>query len=130
MYCIFKIGSTVAMYTSRRCLYRYHLKDAVLDGGIPFNKAYGMTAFDYNGTYPRFNRVSNRGMSNHSTIIMKKILEMYKGFEGLKSLVDVGGGIGASLNMIVKKHPTIKGIIFYFTHVIEGAPSYPGMVLT
>ncbi|KAG5036039.1 hypothetical protein JHK87_010949 [Glycine soja] len=28
----------------------YYLKDAVLDGGIPFNKAYGMTAFEYQGT--------------------------------------------------------------------------------
>ncbi|PHU23581.1 Caffeic acid 3-O-methyltransferase [Capsicum chinense] len=25
----------------------YHLTEAVLDGGVPFNKAYGMTAFEY-----------------------------------------------------------------------------------
>ena len=29
-------------------------------------------------------------MSDHSTITMKKILETYKGFEGLTSVVDVG----------------------------------------
>ncbi|RWW54681.1 hypothetical protein BHE74_00038725, partial [Ensete ventricosum] len=46
----------------------YHLKDAVLDGGIPFNKAYGMTAFEYYGTDARFNKVFNEGMRNHSTI--------------------------------------------------------------
>ncbi|RVW41256.1 Caffeic acid 3-O-methyltransferase 1 [Vitis vinifera] len=68
----------------------YYLKDAVLDGGIPFNKAYGMTAFEYHGTDPRFNKVFNNGMSGHSTITMKKILEAYKGFEGLTSIVDVG----------------------------------------
>ncbi|KAL0299761.1 UNVERIFIED_CONTAM: Caffeic acid 3-O-methyltransferase 1 [Sesamum radiatum] len=105
----------------------YHLKDAVLDGGIPFNKAYGMTAFDYHGTDPRFNKVFNQGMSNHSTIIMKKILEIYDGFEGLKTVVDVGGGTGATLNMIVSKHPSIKGINFDLPHVIEDAPSYPGV---
>uniref|UniRef100_A0A5B6YWW7 Putative caffeic acid O-methyltransferase n=1 Tax=Davidia involucrata TaxID=16924 RepID=A0A5B6YWW7_DAVIN len=105
----------------------YHLKDAVLDGGIPFNKAYGMTAFEYHGTDPRFNKVFNQGMSNHSTITMKKILETYKGFEGLTSVVDVGGGTGATLNMIVSKHPTIKGINFDLPHVIEDAPSYPGV---
>ncbi|KAL5712068.1 caffeate O-methyltransferase [Ranunculus cassubicifolius] len=27
----------------------YHLKDAFLDGGVPFDKAYGMTAFEYHG---------------------------------------------------------------------------------
>ncbi|XP_031096282.1 caffeic acid 3-O-methyltransferase [Ipomoea triloba] len=105
----------------------YHLKDAVLEGGIPFNKAYGMTAFEYHGTNPRFNKVFNRGMSDHSTITMKKILEDYKGFEGLKSLVDVGGGTGATLNMILSKYPNIKGINFDLPHVIEDAPKYPGI---
>ncbi|TYJ22453.1 hypothetical protein E1A91_A08G126500v1 [Gossypium mustelinum] len=89
----------------------YYLKDAVLEGGIPFNKAYGMTAFEYHGTDPRFNKVFNRGMSDHSTITMKKILETYDGFEGLKTLVDVGGGTGATLNMLVTKHPSIKGML-------------------
>ncbi|KAL6132272.1 PREDICTED: caffeic acid 3-O-methyltransferase [Fragaria vesca subsp. vesca] len=105
----------------------YHLKDAVLDGGIPFNKAYGMTAFDYHGTDPRFNKVFNKGMADHSTITMKKILETYKGFEGLKSIVDVGGGTGAVVNMIVAKYPSIKGINFDLPHVIEDAPQYPGV---
>lgn len=105
----------------------YHLKDAVLDGGIPFNKAYGMTAFEYHGTDPRFNKVFNNGMSNHSTITMKRILDTYKGFEGLSTLVDVGGGTGATLNMIISKHPTIKGINFDLPHVIEDAPAYNGV---
>ncbi|KAM7504935.1 hypothetical protein LguiB_003839 [Lonicera macranthoides] len=90
----------------------YHLKDAVLDGGIPFNKTHGMSAFEYHGTDVRFNKVFNQGMSNSSTIIMKKLLDTYTGFDVLTSVVDVGGGIGASLNMIVSRHPTIKGINF------------------
>lgn len=104
------------------------MKDAVLDGGVPFNKAYGMTAFEYHGTDQRFNKVFNRGMSDHSTITMKKILDIYKGFEGLNTLVDVGGGVGATINMIVSKHPTIKGINFDLAHVIADAPEYPGVV--
>ncbi|KAL9666481.1 hypothetical protein QQ045_000814 [Rhodiola kirilowii] len=103
----------------------YHLNDAVLDGGIPFNKAYGMTAFDYHGTDPRFNKVFNKGMADHSTITMKKILETYDGFNGLTSVVDVGGGTGAVLNMIVSKCPNIKGINFDLPHVVQDAPSYP-----
>nr|QKO29236.1 putative caffeic acid O-methyltransferase [Epimedium sagittatum] len=105
----------------------YHLKDTVLEGGIPFNKAYGMTAFEYHGTDPRFNKVFNLGMSDHSTITMKKLLEVYKGFEGLKSVVDVGGGTGATVNMIVSKYPSIKGINFDLPHVVEDAPAYNGV---
>ncbi|XP_015878697.1 caffeic acid 3-O-methyltransferase [Ziziphus jujuba] len=105
----------------------YYLKDAVLEGGIPFNKAYGMTAFEYHGTDPRFNKIFNKGMADHSTITMKKLLETYKGFEGLKTVVDVGGGTGAVLSMILSKYPSIKGINFDLPHVIEDAPAYPGV---
>nr|AFK34973.1 unknown [Lotus japonicus] len=66
-------------------------------------------------------------MSDYSTIIMKKVLETYTGFEGLGSVVDVGGGTGAVINMIVSKYPTIKGVNFDLPHVIKEAPSYPGV---
>ncbi|RID78969.1 hypothetical protein BRARA_A01745 [Brassica rapa] len=105
----------------------YHLKDAVLEGGIPFDKGYGMPTFVYHGKDQRFANVFNNGMSNHSTIVMKQILEAYKGFEGLSSVVDVGGGIGASLHMVVSKYPTIKGTNFDLPHVIENAPSLVGI---
>ncbi|GMP39519.1 hypothetical protein CsSME_00010319 [Camellia sinensis var. sinensis] len=40
----------------------YYLKDTVLEGGLPFNKAYGMTAFEYHGTDPNPNhRISYVG---------------------------------------------------------------------
>ncbi|CAL9129248.1 unnamed protein product [Musa textilis] len=105
----------------------YYLKDAVLDGGIPFNKAYGMTAFEYYGADARFNKVFNEGMRNHSTIITKKLVDIYRGFEGVKVLVDVGGGIGATLYMITAKHPHIRGINFDLPHVISEAPPFPGV---
>ena len=105
------------------------MKDTVLDRGVPFNNAYGMTVFEYHRTDPRFNKAYNKGMSDHSTITMKEILDTYKGFEGLKSLVDVGGGTGAVVNMIVSKYPTIKGINFDLPHVIKDAPPYTGAYL-
>ena len=105
---------------------RYHLNDAILEGGIPFNRAYGMTAFEYTGTDQRFNRVFNEAMSNHTTLIMKRILQIYKGFEGLKVLVDVGGGIGVTLRIITSEYPQIKGINYDLPHVLADAPSYPG----
>ncbi|KAJ0086306.1 hypothetical protein Patl1_08342 [Pistacia atlantica] len=105
----------------------YHLNDFVLEGGIPFNRAYGMMAFEYLGTDQRFNRVFNQAMSNHTTLIMKKVLDVYKGFEGLQVLVDVGGGIGVTLDIITSKYPHIEGINFDLPHVLADAPSYPGV---
>ncbi|KAK1273923.1 Caffeic acid 3-O-methyltransferase [Acorus gramineus] len=105
----------------------YYLKDAVLEGGIPFNKAHGTSSFEYHGKDARFNKVFNAGMYNHSTIVMKKLLETYTGFDGLNTVVDVGGGVGGTLKMIVSKHTNIKGINFDLSHVIDDAPAIPGV---
>ncbi|XP_073127994.1 caffeic acid 3-O-methyltransferase-like [Henckelia pumila] len=105
----------------------YHLKDAILEGGVPFDKAHKMNMFEYTHTDPKFNKVFNSAMSNSSTILMKKVVEKYDGFKGLATLVDVGGGIGVSLHIILSKHPNIKGINFDLPHVIRDAPSYAGV---
>ncbi|CAA2968498.1 caffeic acid 3-O-methyltransferase-like [Olea europaea subsp. europaea] len=105
----------------------YKLKDAVLEGGVPFDKVHGTHAFEYPGKDPRFNQVFNKAMTNHTTIVMKQILKHYKGFDHLKTLVDVGGSLGVTLNMITTRYPTISGINFDLPHVIREAPSYPGV---
>ncbi|GMH18332.1 hypothetical protein Nepgr_020173 [Nepenthes gracilis] len=105
----------------------HYLKEAVLEGEIAFNKAHGTTIFAYNEVDSTFNKVFNSAMSDPSILITKKILEAYKGFEGLSSLVDVGGGIGTTLNMIVSKYPMIKGINFDLPHVIKYSPYFSGV---
>ena len=86
-----------------------------------------MTLFEYLAIDMRFSKVFNDAMSNYSTIAMKKMLENYNGFDGLSTLVDVGGGTGQTLNMIIAKYPTIRGINFDLPHVIKDAPKYDGI---
>ncbi|KAB1202984.1 Caffeic acid 3-O-methyltransferase [Morella rubra] len=88
---------------------------------------YGTHAFMYPGLDPRFNQVFNRAMFNHTTMVIKKILESYKGFEQLEQLVDVGGGLGVTLNLVTSRYPHIKGINFDLPHVIQDAPPFPGV---
>ena len=107
--------------------FRYHIKDAILEGGAPFHRVQGISFFSYSGKDPRCNKLFNNAMADLSSIVMKKILENYKGFEGISTLVDMGGNIGASLSMVISKYPTIKGINFDLPHVINEAPSYPGI---
>ncbi|KAL8162206.1 hypothetical protein V2J09_013695 [Rumex salicifolius] len=52
--------------------------------------------------------------------------ELYR-IEGISTLVDVGGGIGSSLNMIISSYPSIKGVNFDLPHVVHNAPAYPGV---
>ncbi|KAL8167000.1 hypothetical protein V2J09_008499 [Rumex salicifolius] len=105
----------------------YKIKDAVLDGGNAFNKVHGMNAFEYPATDPKFNQVFNLAMFNHTTILMKKILRSYNGFENVDGLVDVGGGLGHTLKIILTKYPNIKAINFDLPHVIIHGLSHPGM---
>ncbi|KAL8159986.1 hypothetical protein V2J09_001523 [Rumex salicifolius] len=105
----------------------YKLKDAVLEGGIAFNKAHGMNAFEYPGVDSRFNEVFNVAMFNHTSIMMRKILQSYKGFDNINKLVDVGGGLGHNLKIILSKYPNIKGLNFDLPHVTKHGIPHPGM---
>ncbi|CAL9058083.1 caffeic acid 3-O-methyltransferase [Musa acuminata AAA Group] len=105
----------------------YCLKNAILHGGVPFDIAYGMTAFEYQGVDPRFNKVFNEAMKGQSTMITNRLLQIYHSFDDVKTLVDVGGGIGVSLHMITTKYPHIKAINFDLPHVISDAPPFLGV---
>ncbi|CAN6686997.1 unnamed protein product [Malus baccata var. baccata] len=60
----------------------------LLKGGIPFNRVHG-----------KFNQVFNTTMFNHTNIVTKKILHLYKGFKKITLLVDVGGGLGVTIRV-------------------------------
>ncbi|KAK9136575.1 hypothetical protein Sjap_007169 [Stephania japonica] len=107
----------------------YCLKDSFLEGGIPFEKKHGMSIFDYMGTNERCNQLFNEATFSHTTILMKNILERYKGFddEKLKVVVDLGGGYGITIKNIIARYPKIKGVNFDLPHVIARAPKFPGV---
>ncbi|KAK7294576.1 hypothetical protein RJT34_17465 [Clitoria ternatea] len=103
------------------------LKGAILEGGVPFDRVYGMHAFEYPAVDPRFNDVFNKSMFSISTVVTKKILELYQGFENINRLVDVGGGLGINLKLITSKYPHIQAVNFDLPHVIHQAQTYPGV---
>ena len=45
----------------------------------------------------------------------------------MDSLMDVGGGHGSVMAAITAKYPHIRGINFDMPHVIQTAPSIPGV---
>lgn len=85
-----------------------------------------MNLFEMAAKDNNFFNTFNQAMSNHTNIVMKKILEIYKGFEGVSQVVDVGGGLGTNLKLIVSKYPQIKGINFDLPLVVKDAPNFPG----
>ncbi|KAL0344717.1 UNVERIFIED_CONTAM: Caffeic acid 3-O-methyltransferase [Sesamum radiatum] len=86
--------------------------EAVLDpSSEPFVKANGEGAYSYYGKKPEMNDLMLKAMSGVSVPFMKAFLNGYDGFQGVRTLVDVGGSAGDCLRMIMSKNPSIrKGI--------------------
>ncbi|KAL3724358.1 hypothetical protein ACJRO7_029520 [Eucalyptus globulus] len=104
------------------------LKDAVKEGGAdPFTRTHGMNLFDYMGQDPRFNDLFNKAMMSSSAIYMAKIAQHYSGFSKAKTVVDLGGGVGETLKIILSKNPHIRAINYDLPHVIAAAPPVPGI---
>lgn len=108
---------------------RLELQNCVLEGGIPFDKVHGANTFEVPAVNERFNEIFNKSMVHHSTIVIKEVLNHYHEFDNLKRVVDVGGGLGVTINMIVSKYPHIQGVNYDLPHVIKHAPFYPGMLI-
>ncbi|XVF06639.1 hypothetical protein REPUB_Repub06bG0067300 [Reevesia pubescens] len=104
-----------------------HLKDVTLEGGLSCVKAFGMHLFELLEKDDEMSNTFNKGMSIDTNLIMNQILGTYKGFEGLSQVVDVGGGWGTNLKLIVSKYPQINGINFDLPQVIKDAPPCPGV---
>ena len=107
------------------------LHEAVLDGGQPFAKAHdGLDVFEYGQHDPHFGSIFNTAMANGSTIPIRDLLDSYPTcFDDINILVDVGGGHGSSLHLIISRFPHIRGINFDQPHVISLAPNYSGTQL-
>ncbi|KAK8944789.1 Caffeic acid 3-O-methyltransferase 1 [Platanthera zijinensis] len=108
-------------------IYRHSLKDAVLEGADPFAKTHGSTNFEYMKKDARFAEIFNQFMSNNTALTSEKIVDAYKGFDTISTLVDVGGGVGAMLGMIISKHPNVKGINFDLPRIISSGPVISGV---
>lgn len=118
----------VLMQSDERTMAPWHrFNECVLDGGVAFERANGADIWAYASAHPDFNHLFNNAMACNARIVMKALLSKYRGFDGLTSLVDVGGGTGTVLAEIVRAYPSIRGINYDLPHVVDTAPPLPGV---
>ncbi|PHT53531.1 8-hydroxyquercetin 8-O-methyltransferase [Capsicum baccatum] len=91
------------------------------DQPTPFTTTHAKPLYEYAGDDARFNCLFNEAMASDARIIISAINEHCKGvFEGLKSLVDVGGGSGTVAKAISNEFQELKCSVFDLPHVVEG----------
>eukprot|EP01018_Ginkgo_biloba_P019601 Gb_25040 [translate_table: standard] len=109
------------------CESYHHLDESVLEGCSAFNKVYSKSPWEYLSEHPNCNKTFNDAMVSHTCALMASALKIYDGFKDVKTVVDVGGGVGTAISIIVKHHTHLKGINFDLPHVIDTAPAIPGV---
>ncbi|XP_076945831.1 trans-resveratrol di-O-methyltransferase-like [Bidens hawaiensis] len=91
------------------------------DDVTPFYTAHGRMFWDMASKEPKLNQVFNEAMASDSRLVTSVILKHCKGiFEGIESLVDVGGGTGIVAEVVAKEFPNIRCICFDLPHVVNG----------
>lgn len=67
--------------------------------------------------------IFNRAMAELTSLIAAEVVRRYR-FDGMRRIVDVGGGYGALLAAILKAQPSVRGVLLDLPHAIDGARSH------
>ncbi|KAL4290072.1 hypothetical protein GQ457_14G021690 [Hibiscus cannabinus] len=91
------------------------------DDSTPFVTAFGKTAYDYCGHDAPVNNSFNEAMASDARLIASVLIDKCKeAFEGLGSLVDVGGGTGTVVKAIADAFPHLDCTVLDLPHVVDG----------
>ncbi|XP_071700029.1 acetylserotonin O-methyltransferase-like [Rutidosis leptorrhynchoides] len=108
----------------------HKLSGYVLDNTkTPFKAAHdNIDIWGFCAANPEHSKLLYNAMACDARIAVAAVLKACpEVFEGVSSLVDVGGGDGTALRLIVEACPWIKGINYVLPHVISVAPSITGV---
>ncbi|KAL7593111.1 hypothetical protein Lser_V15G32324 [Lactuca serriola] len=83
-----------------------------------FETAHGTHIWEFADKNPRFNQLFNDAMASNSEMMKLVVKENKEIFEGVDSLVDVGGGNGANAKILLEAFPHLKCTVFELPHVI------------
>jgi hypothetical protein len=101
-----------------------HLEYCIRTGKQSLEQIYGAPVFEFLKQNPVEAQIFNDAMTELSTIHSPAVAEAYN-FEGIRSIVDIGGGHGLLLATILKKNPNLRGTLYEVPHVLEGAKNGP-----
>jgi hypothetical protein len=96
------------------------LIESVRTGAPATDTTLGMPVFEYLAKNPEYSKIFNDAMTALSAPVIGAALEAYD-FGRFGLLVDVAGGHGEVLMSILKKHPSVRGVLADVGHVIDGA---------
>jgi ubiquinone/menaquinone biosynthesis C-methylase UbiE len=64
--------------------------------------------------------VFNRAMAELTSLTAQDVVRSYR-FDGMRRVVDVGGGYGVLLAAVLEAYPSVHGVLLDLPHAVEGA---------
>ncbi len=101
-----------------------HLEYSVRSGKPALDQVYGKSLFEYLSSQPAEAQIFNETMTGLSMMDSSAIADSYS-FDGIRSIVDVGGGHGLLLANVLQRNLQMRGTLYDLPHVIEGARNGP-----
>jgi ubiquinone/menaquinone biosynthesis C-methylase UbiE len=98
------------------------LMHSVRTGAIAFDKAFGEPVWEFFAKHEENAKIFNDAMSG-MTAQAEQALHAAYSFDGINTIIDVGGGHGGLITSILKRNPNMRGILFDSPQVVEGAKS-------
>jgi trans-aconitate methyltransferase len=96
------------------------LAGAVTNGACAFEQVRGLPFFDYLAEHPSVQRSFNAGMRAASALADATLPLAYD-FSRFERVVDVGGGTGSLLGMLLRRYPRLHGVLFDLGPVCDEA---------
>ncbi|XP_012088195.1 trans-resveratrol di-O-methyltransferase [Jatropha curcas] len=91
------------------------------DDPTPFQTCHGRGIWKYAGHNPELNSSFNEAMACDAKMVASILIKECEGvFDGLKSLVDVGGGTGTVAKALADSFPQLDCCVFDLPHVVAG----------
>ncbi len=90
------------------------------NGETPFARAHGKSRFEYLSEHPERARLFNNAMAGMARGIAAQVSARVN-LDGIRTIVDVGGGNGALLGELLARNPQLEGVLFDTHSGLEGA---------
>ena len=96
------------------------LLETVRTGETAFDRLYGQPYFAYLSGRPEQSKIFDAAMTAFGGRATQAVLDTYD-LSDVKTLADVGGGLGSNLTKILGRYPAMRGVLFDQPHVVERA---------
>ncbi|BFG42393.1 hypothetical protein CerSpe_286670 [Prunus speciosa] len=122
------MAAFILLESSPVMLAPWHGLSARIQGNIRnpvFEEVHGQDLWSFGAANPDHNKLFNEAMACDARVVVPAVIEScIDVFKGLDTIVDVGGGDGTTLRLLVEACPWIRGINFDLPHVVSVAQEY------